>query len=145
MHLGAPVAQGYADEIDSPGTSRAPQTSDVTSLGLINRIDGVAGTRDGSDLDCHSGCAVESQEVYLSTPDFDIPRRDLQALLPQPPRRQSLPGLTEHRPAVAQSFSSVFSSFSTLTSRKVRTCTFSRNLAGRNMSQTQASTIVTSK
>lgn len=144
-------------ELDGLGSNRDPekvdparpettgQRCDPSSLGGVHRVERIALPGDGPYLYHHCGPAVPGDQVDLSVTDTDIPTLDLEPLSRQPPSGDLLAGTADRPSRVAQSLSSVFSSFSTFTSRNVRTRTFSRNRAGRNMSHTQASLIVTSK
>lgn len=114
-------------------------------LVLVDGVDRVAVASDGSDLDRHPTPSVTDQNIDFPAIHFDVAGNDGKTARRQPPGRELLTGRAQFGAARAQSLSSVFSSFSTLTSRNVRTWTCSRKRAGRNMSQTQASLITTSK
>lgn len=132
-------------EVPHPGDASAcGESRYVAALLVVHRVDGVAITGDGPHLDGDSPDAVVSYEIDLPTCDLDITGHDADTQLTQPPGGDDLTG-PANPGAVDQSLSSVFSSFSTFTSRNVSTWTFSRNRAGRNMSHTQASLITTSK
>lgn len=145
MELYPPATQANADQIDPGRTYTACEGCNVKSFGGVHRIDRVTGTCDGPHFDGYSNIAVPDDEIYLAVPERHVAPLDDEAPAGQPLRGDRLPGRTDIDAAIPQRLSSVFSSFSTFTSRNVRTCTFSRNRAGRNMSQTQASVMVTSK
>jgi len=115
------------------------------SFGVVDGVDGITGSCDRPHLDGNSDVTVPEDEVDLAIGPFYVGGLEPQTLFGEPPGCDPLARRTYRGAAAGQSLSSVFSSFSTLTSRKVSTCTFSKNRAGRNMSQTQASLMVTSK
>lgn len=145
MDLGTPLVEGDPDVVDSRHPEPTAEPSDVGSFAGPDRVDGVATGADRPHLHGNATPVICHEQIDLAPGDLEIPTLEPETLAGQPTQGQILPGGTEGDPASAQSLSSVFSSFSTLTSRKVSTCTFSRNRAGRNMSQTQASRITTSK
>jgi hypothetical protein len=145
VHFHSPRAEANP-EITDPGDPEPPgEATDMHPLVLVDGVDGVAVAAHGSNLDRHPTPSITNHDVDLPAIHFDVARNDGKATCRQPPSRELLTGRAQFGAARAQSLSSVFSSFSTLTSRKVRTWTCSRKRAGRNMSQTQASLITTSK
>lgn len=145
MNLYSPVTKSDSNEVDS-GRARLPsKTPDVMPLALIDRIDRVALSGNRSDLDGHGGGTISHDQIDLATFDLDVAGHNLETLFGQPPFRETFSCRARVCAVLAQSLSSVFSSFSTFTSRKVSTWTCSRKRAGRNMSQTQASDMTTSK
>ncbi len=145
MDFGSPRPETDSDQVD-PGRPRS--RCDAPHVGSLGRVDGVDGiTRPGHrpHLNGDTPTCVEHEKVDLPAGDGDIPAQLDEPVADQPPGGESLTRRTDRGAAPAQSFSSVFSSFSTFTSRNVRTWTCSRNRAGRNMSHTQASLITTSK
>jgi len=145
MHHDTPGVEPDSDEVDSRDAGAARQPPDVPTLFLVDCIDGVTAAADSAHLHCHQSVVIRHQEIDLAPCDLDIAGHEAHALFRQPPCCETLTRRTNEGAASAQSLSSVFSSFSTFTSRKVRTWTCSRNLAGRNISQTQASFMSTSK
>lgn len=145
MNDDAPRVESDADVVDTRCADLAGELANVTSLGSVDGVDGVVAAGHGADFDDDPLRLIGHQQVDLTSVDLQIRGDNVQPLLGQPPGRESLSDGAQEGAAFAQSLSSVFSSFSTFTSRKVRTWTCSRNLAGRNMSQTQASFITTSK
>lgn len=134
-----------SEKVDSARPDTTGQRRDPSPLGGADGVERVTVAGDGAHLDHDRGPAVPGDQVDLPVTDYDIAATDFEPLAEQPPGCDSLAGAPQRCAGVVQSLSSVFSSFSTFTSRKVRTRTFSRNRAGRNMSQTHASLIVTSK
>jgi hypothetical protein len=145
VNLDTPSAEADSDEIGPGGPDPSGESSHMASLGEIDRVDGVTGAGDRPHLDCHPGATVPGEEIDLAGVDGYVPSLDDQTVLGEPTGRDRLARRTCLDAVIAQSLSSVFSSFSTLTSRNVSTWTFSRTRAGRNMTQTQASVKVTSK
>jgi len=138
-------SESDTDEVDPVGADRRAKSANPLSLADVHGVDGVAITCDRAHFDCNPSTPVGHEQIDLTTFDDDIARMKGETSSGEPPGGDRFPGRTQLSAGGRQSFSSVFSSFSTLTSRKVSTCTFSRNRAGRNMSQTQASRITTSK
>lgn len=143
MNLNTPGPESDADEVHPGGLQSSGEVPNVIAFGAVDSVDGISGTGPGPDFYHHLRRTVTGDNVDLATVDFDILPDHRETLLAEPPGSKPLSRIP-HR-GVAQSLSSVFSSFSTFTSRKVRTLTCSRNRAGRNMSHTQASLMVTSK
>jgi hypothetical protein len=145
VHFHSPGAEANP-EITDPGDPEPPgETAHMHPLVRVDGVDRVAVAGHGPNLDRHPTPSVLDQYVDLPAIHLDVTGNDAKATPRQPPGRELLTGRAQFSAARAQSFSSVFSSFSTLTSRNVRTWTCSRKRAGRNMSQTQASLITTSK
>ncbi len=139
-------AQSHAYVVDTLGADRSGQLLHLHALRdaySIDRVVMVPGS--GADLDGHPGPAVIGQKVDLTAIHGNIGREDAKPVILEKASGQLLPETPHSRALVSQSFNSDFSNSSTFTSRKVRTCTCSRKRAGRNMSQTQASFISTSK
>jgi len=145
MDLYPPAAKGNPNEIDPRHTGTAGQRCDAASLAWIHRIDGIARAGDGAHLDGDALGTIASYEIDLAFGEHQIALFDDQTAFSQPARRDRLADRAYGDAAIGQSLSSVLSSFSTFTSRNVSTWTLSRKRAGRNMSQTQASVMVTSK
>lgn len=145
MHLKGLPPERNPDQVDACYAECGGQMLHPSSFGRVDGIDRVALAGRGANLDGNASPPIEGEQIEFTTRNFDVAVDDRQALVGEPPRRDSFPCRTDLGTAPTQSLSSVFSSFSTLTSRKVSTCTFSRKRAGRNMSQTQASVMVTSK
>lgn len=145
MDFDSPRPETNSDQVD-PGCTRSPRdASNVGSFGGVDGVDGVTRPGHGSHFHGDTPTSVEHEKVDLPAGDGDIPAQLDEPVADQPPGGESLTRRTDRGAAPAQSLSSVFSSFSTFTSRNVRTWTCSRNRAGRNMSHTQASLITTSK
>ncbi len=145
MNLDAPGPESDADQVDSGCTDSPGDTSNVGSFRRVDGVDGVPRSRHGSHLDRDSLASVEHEQIDLPAGHTDVAVQLDEPVAGQPPGGESLSRRTVRGAACAQSLSSVFSSFSTFTSRNVRTWTCSRNRAGRNMSHTQASLMTTSK
>lgn len=93
----------------------------MTSLGHIHSVDRVAFTGDCPDLDCHRLAPIRHEQVDFPAIYVHVPRERSETLFGEPPLGNAFPGRSRQCPGLAQRFNSVFSSFSTLTSRKVRT------------------------
>ena len=144
MHFDAPVAQAHS-EMSNPGDAEARrQRADPAPLLRINRVDRIDSSRGGAHL-YHQWGPIVDNEVDLSAAQRSVSGDDVEAPLLEPLGGDGLAQPSQLRPPISQMEISVFSSFSTLTSRKVRTWTCSKKRAGRNMSQTHASDMVTSK
>jgi hypothetical protein len=94
MQLGSPWAKGHTEEIDPDGTGASPETCHMSALRVIHGIDWITGAGHRSHLNGHTSVTIQREQVDLTTLHFDVPRRDPQTLLSQPPTRQSLPRLT---------------------------------------------------
>lgn len=134
-----------ADQVDACRPHGPGEATDTPAFIVIYGVDGVATAGRCPDFDHDLLPTVPGDEIDLTVSQVDVAINDSETLAGEPPDRDILSYGASPVARVDQSLSSVFSSFSTLTSRKVSTCTFSRNRAGRNMSQTQASVMVTSK
>ncbi len=145
MDLDASISKGETHEVHASGPQGPRKCAHMTAFAPIDGIYRIAGPADGAHLDGHASPVIDGEEVDLTTFDLQVPIQDRHALRGEPPGCQMLPGHTQRKARVDQMEISVFSNFSTFTSRKVRTRTVSRNRAGRNMSHTQASLMITSK
>lgn len=88
---------------------------------MVDRVDRVSGSRDGPYLNGYACRTVTNEEIDLATVDNDVPVLGRDTSLGQPSGRERFSRRTQVETAIGQSLSSVFSSFSTLTSRKVST------------------------
>lgn len=121
MDLDSPITNSNPEIVDSRRFDLASQTPHMRSLGRSDRIDRIASGGDGADLDSHPDLSIAHEKVDLTAVHLKISIQEGESLLAQPRDREPLTDLAEHRPSSTQSLSSVFSSFSTFTSRKVRT------------------------
>lgn len=145
MELDGGRSHRHSEKVDTTGPDTSGESTHPTTFLVRDCVDGVTSAGDGPHLDNDDRRPVAGDDVDLATVDDDVGGFDLEIMLGEPPRGQPFSNPSQGGTGVGQRLSSVFSSFSTLTSRKVSTWTFSRNRAGRNMSQTQASLMVTSK
>lgn len=121
MDLDPPGPEPDTDQIDPPRADFPRDSPHVGTFGRVDCIDGVTGRGHGSHLDCDAAAMVEHHEVDLAAGDSDIAIQFDEPVADQPAGSESLARRTYRGAAPAQSLSSVFSSFSTLTSRNVRT------------------------
>ena len=138
-------SESHADEVDPTRSHCASEPAHSSALVVVDCVDRIAVTGAGPDFDHDGLLTVPGDEIHFTTAKLEVAIENLNTVAGKPPGGDVLTPRADLATSVGQSLSSVFSSFSTLTSRKVRTCTFSRNRAGRNMSHTQASVMVTSK
>lgn len=135
------IPERHPEKVDAGRTDACSESPNMMTLLTGHRVDGIPVLGDRSNFDDHPLATITGNQIDFPVDELHIAGNDRQTLLGQPPGGEALPGRTNTGAAVAQSLSSVFSSFSTFTSRKVRTWTVSRKRAGRNMSQTHASVI----
>lgn len=121
VDLHTPGPETNSEKVDPGDTSLAGQPSHVASLGHVHGVDRVAFAGNRPDLYGHRLAFIRHEQVDFPSIDIHVPGERSETLFGEPPRGEPFPGGSHQCPGLAQRFNSVFSSFSTLTSRKVRT------------------------
>lgn len=111
-----------ADHIKTGRTDQSTETRGLLSLGVVGSVDRVVATHAGTDLNRHTLTTIDGKEIDFTTTNPDVGSDDGEPLVFEEPPGELFAGTTEVAP-VSQREISGCSSCSTLTSRKVRTCT----------------------
>ena len=145
MDLDSPRPEAHSHQVDPANACLRRDSRHVGSFDGIDGVDRVVTGGDAAHLYGDTAATVGHDEIDLATGNNDIASQLDEPPAGEPKCREPLTRRAQGCAALAQSLSSVFSNFSTFTSRKVSTWTCSRNRAGRNMSHTHASLMTTSK
>lgn len=121
VDLDAPRPESNAYQVDPDRTCSSRDTPHMRPLGGVDSVDRITLSRDRPHLDSDTLSSVQHQQVDLSAADSHVAIQLDEPAAGQPPGSESLTRRTDRGAADAQSLSSVFSSFSTFTSRNVRT------------------------
>src|SRR5690606_24511138 len=136
--------EAYGDQIDPGGADPMGEAGYLGAFAGVERAERVFSAGHRPHLHDQARGSLAGEDVELAGTDGDVASQDLDPVSLQEAGRHHLSCPSEAAAVFAHSSSGRDSS-SMLMSLKVRTLTLLRKRAGRNMSQTQASSITTSK